>query len=144
MLLILAAAAASAASPVYSAEIAHASAAYQASYHAESVVRVHEVEPRFATRPATPLCRWQAELIVNRAVSADGRPLAAVAKSIHRFAPLSGTHAGSCDAARGRIDADVARYSRDRSAEATSVAQRDRAVLLQELDGIHALSVKGG
>ncbi|HEX7875030.1 MAG TPA: hypothetical protein VF489_00445 [Sphingobium sp.] len=146
MFLILASAAAamSAATPVHSAQIPHAANAYQASYETESTVRLNEVEPRFASRPATPVCRWQAELVLNRAVSAEGRPVAAVGKSIHRFAPLSGSHAGSCDAARSQINAEVARYSRARAAESMAVAQQDRAVLLQELDGIHALSVKGG
>ncbi|HEX7743597.1 MAG TPA: hypothetical protein VF442_14370 [Sphingobium sp.] len=146
MFLILASAVAamSAATPIHSAEIAHSSSTYQASYATESTVRLHEVEPRFATRATTPVCRWQVDLVVNRAVSAEGRAIAAVGKSIHRFAPLSGSHAGSCDAARSQINAEVVRYSRALAAKSTAVAQQDRAVLLQELDGIHALSVKGG
>ena len=146
MFLLLASAVAglSAATPVHSAEITHRANAYEARYQTESTVRVRDVEPRFANRPATPVCRWQAELVVNRAVAAQGRPVAAVGKSIHRFAPLSGSHAGSCTAARSQIDAEVARYSRARSAEALAAAQQDRAVLIGELDGIHALSVKGG
>lgn len=143
-ILATAAAALSAATPIHSADISHASNAYQANYRTESSLRVQQVEPRFATRAATPVCRWQAELVVNRAVATQGRPLAAVAKPIHRFAPLSGSHAGSCDAARSQIEAEIARYSRARSTEAAAVAQQDRAVLLQELDGINALSVKGG
>lgn len=146
MFLILASAAAalSAATPVHSADISHASNAYQARYQAESTIRFHEVEPRFANRQATPVCRWQAELVVNRTVAAQGRPVAAIGKAIHRFAPLSGSHAGTCTAARSQIDAEVARYSRARSAEALAAAQQDRAVLIGELDGIHALTVKGG
>jgi hypothetical protein len=145
MLLIIASAAAlSATAPLYSAEISHASNAYQASYETVSTVRFQQVEPRFANRPATPVCRWQAELVVNRGVTAQGRPLAAVAKPIHRFAPIAGSHAGSCQAARSQVNAEIARYSRARSAEALTVAQQDRTVLLNVLDGINGLFVKGG
>ena len=130
--------------PIHSADVSHASKTYHASYQTESTVRFQQVEPRFAVRAATPVCRWQAELVVNRAVSVEGQPLAAVAKPIHRFAPLSGSHAGSCGAVRGQIDAEVARYARTRSAEAEATARQDGTVLRQELDGIRVLSVKGG
>lgn len=146
MFLILAssAAAMAAATPIHSADITHASNAYTASYRTESAIHVQQVEPRFANRPSVPVCRWKAELVLNRAVAAQGRPVAAVAKPIHRFAPLSGSHAGSCTAARGQIEAEIARYTAAQSAHAMAVAQQDRAVLVNELDGIHALSVKGG
>lgn len=145
MILILAssAAALAAATPIHSAEITHASNAYTASYQTASTVHVREVESRFANRPSVPVCRWQAELVVNREVAAQGRRIAAVAKPIHRFAPLSGSHAGSCTAARSQIDAEVARYSAVQSVQATTIARQDRAVLVNELDGIHALSRKG-
>ncbi|WP_313805444.1 hypothetical protein [Sphingobium sp.] len=137
------AAALAVATPIHSAEITHASNAYTASYQTESTVRFREVESRFANRPSVPVCRWQAELVVNRDVAAQGRTLAAVAKPIHRFAPISGSHAGGCSAARGQIEGEVARHNAVRKAEAVGVARRDRAVLVNELDGIHALSVKG-
>ena len=143
-LIIASAAALSATAPVHNAEISHAANAYQASYETASTVRFQQVEPRFASRPTTPVCRWQAELVVNRGVMAQGRSIAAIAKPIHRFAPIAGTHAGSCDAARSQVSAEIARYSEARSAEALTVAQQDRAALLSELDGIHSLSVKGG
>lgn len=146
MLLIIAAtsAALSATTPVHSVDISHASRAYRAQYQTESTVRFRQVEPRFGNRPAVPVCRWQAELVLNRAVAAQGQAVAAVAKPIHRFAPLAGSHAGSCNAARSQISAEVARYSQARAAEAAIVAQQDRAVLVNELDGMHAPSVKGG
>jgi len=145
MFLILAssAAALAVATPIHSAEISHASNAYMASYRTESTVHLRQVESRFANRPSVPVCRWQADLVVNRDVASQGRPLAAVAKPIHRFAPLSGSHAGGCAAARSQIEAEVARYSSARAMEAALVARQDRAVLVNELDGIHALSVKG-
>jgi hypothetical protein len=46
-----------------------------------------------ALSAATPVYHWQAQLVVNRAVSAEGRPLAAADKSIHCFSPLSGSNA---------------------------------------------------
>jgi hypothetical protein len=144
MFLILATSAAlSATTPIHSADIAHASSVYTASYSTQSTVHLLEVEPRFANRPSVPVCRWQAELVVNREVAAQGRRIAAVAKPIHRFAPLSGSHAGSCTAARSQIEAEVARYSAVQSVQATTIARQDRAVLVNELDGIHALSGKG-
>lgn len=144
MFLILATSAALAATtPIHSADIAHASSVYTASYSTESTVRFREVEQRFANRPSVPVCRWQAELVVNRDVAAQGRPLAAVAKPIHRFVPLSGSHAGNCTAARSQINAQVARYSAAQAGHAATVAQQDRAVLVNELDGIRALHAKG-
>lgn len=77
-------------------------------------------------------------------MSAGGFPVAAIARPIHRFAPLPGSHVGSCTAAWDEIQAEIARYSTARWAQAVAVAQQDRAVLVNELDGIHALSVKGG
>lgn len=146
MLLTLAASAAvlAAATPVHSAEITHASSAYTASYETASAVHLRQVESRFANRASVPVCRWQAELVVNRDVAAQGRSIAAVAKPIHRFAPLSGSHAGSCAAARSQIEAEVARYSAAQSDRAMAAARQDRDVLVGELDGIRALSVKGG
>lgn len=145
MFLILAssAAALAAATPIHSVEIAHASNAYRASYETESTVRFREVESRFANRSSVPVCRWQAELVVNRDVAAQGRAVAAIAKPIHRFAPLSGSHAGSCTAARSQIEAEVARRNGARLPEAVAVARQDRAVLVNELDGLYALPVKG-
>ncbi|MCI4590121.1 hypothetical protein MOK15_08435 [Sphingobium sp. BYY-5] len=137
------AAMAAAVTPVHSAEISHGARVYTASYHAQPAVSLREVEPRFANRGAIPVCRWQADLTVNRAVAAQGHAVPAFGKAIHRFAPLSGSYAGSCTAARSQIDAEVARYSKAKSAEAVAVAQQDRAVLMNELDGVRTLTMQG-
>lgn len=134
-------AALAAATPVHSAQISHGAQAYVASYHAQPAISLREVEPRFANRGAIPVCRWQADLTVNRAVAAQGQAVAAFGKTIHRFAPLSGSYAGSCAAARSQIDAQVARYAKAKAAEAVAVAEQDRAVLVNELDGVRALTV---
>lgn len=143
-ILAAASAALSSTTPVHSLHISHASSDYRAQYRTESTIHLRQVEPRFGNRPAMPVCRWQAELVLNRTVDARGQPIAVAAKPIHRFTPLSGSYAGPCSAARSQIGAEVARYSQARAAEAASVAQQDRAVLVNDLDGIHALSVKGG
>ncbi|QGP77894.1 hypothetical protein [Sphingobium sp. CAP-1] len=134
---------AAAMSPVHSTEISHGAQAYSASYHAQPSISLRQVEPRFANRNAVPVCRWQADVTVNRAVVAQGRAVPAFGKAIHRFAPLSGSYAGSCAAARSQIDAQVARYTQSRAAEAVAVAEQDRAVLVNELDGVRALTVQG-
>lgn len=150
MFLILAssvAALAAAPSTIHSTDISHGAQAYTASYHAQPAISLREVEPRFANRGAIPVCRWQADVTVNRAVAAQGQAIPAFGKAIHRFTPLSGSYAGTCTAARSQIDAQVARYAATRSAEAVAVAQQDRAVLVDELDGVRALTkgaVKGG
>ena len=141
--IIASAALMSVATPVHNADISHASTAYRASYETVSTVYFRQVEPRFANRPATPVCRWQAELGVNRTVTAEGRAVAAMGKAIHRFAPLSGSYAGTCASARGQVDAEVGRYSQARSAAAVAAAQQDSAVMPAELDGLRSLSVKG-
>ncbi|MDI1295310.1 MAG: hypothetical protein PSY12_05410 [bacterium] len=145
MFLIIAssvAALAAAATPVHSAQVAHGATAYTANYHAQSKVTVREIEPRFANRNAVPVCRWQAELVVNRAVEAQGRAVPAFGKSVHRFAPMSGTYAGTCAGARSEIASEIARYSRAKASEATAIAQQDRAVLVSEMESVHA--VQGG
>lgn len=134
---------AAAVTPVHSTEISHGAQAYSASYHAQPSISLREVEPRFANRNAVPVCRWQADLTVNRAVAAQGRAVPAFGKAIHRFTPVSGSYAGSCDAARSQINAEVARYTQAKAAEAVAVAQQDRAVLVNELDGVRALTVQG-
>lgn len=148
-LILLSSVAALAAAPstIHSAAISHGAQAYTASYHAQPAISLREVEPRFANRGAIPVCRWQADVTVNRAVAAQGQAIPAFGKAIHRFAPMSGSYAGTCAAARHQIDAQVARHVADRSAEAVAVAQQDRAVLMNELDGVRALTkgaVKGG
>lgn len=143
-ILATAATALSAATPLHSADIDHASSAYRAEYQAESTIHFRQVETRFANRPSVPVCRWQAELVVNRAVAAQGRAIAAFAKPIHRFAPLAGSHAGTCEAARSQIEGKVARHLKARTVEATTVARQDHAVLVNELDGVHALTAMGG
>jgi hypothetical protein len=149
MLPILASVAALAASstpiptPIHSAELTHGAQAYTASYHTASSVRFTQVEPRFGNRNAIPVCRWQADVRVDRAVAAQGQSVPAFGKAVHRFAPLSGSYAGTCAAARSQVDAEVARYASARNAEAVSVAQQDRAVLVNELDSVRALTVKG-
>lgn len=130
--------------PVHSADINHASTAYRTSYETVSTVHVQQVEPRFASRPTTPVCRWQAELGVNRSVTAEGNAIAAMGKAIHRFAPLSGSYAGNCASARSQIDAEIGRYAQARAGEALAAAQGDSAVVQGELDGLRSLSVKGG
>ncbi|WP_298395376.1 hypothetical protein [Sphingobium sp.] len=131
------------AAPVHSAEISHGAQAYSASYHAQPSISLREVEPRFANRNAVPVCRWQADLTVNRGVAAQGRAVPAFGKAIHRFTPVSGSYAGSCAAARSQINAEVARYAQAKAAEAVAVAQQDRAVLVDELDSVRALTIQG-
>ncbi|HUD91538.1 hypothetical protein [Sphingobium sp.] len=137
------AALAAAATPVHSAEISHGAQAYTASYHAQPAVSLREVEPRFANRNAVPVCRWQADLTVSRVVAAQGQAVPAFGKAIHRFAPLSGSYAGSCAAARSQIDAQVARYARAKATESVAIAKQDRAVLVDEMDSVRALTVQG-
>lgn len=136
-------AALAAANPVHSTAISHGANSYRATYHAASAIRFQQLEPRFANRASAPVCRWQADLSLNRAVAVEGRQIAALGKAIHSFAPLQGSHAGPCAAARNQISSEVARYSQNRSAEAASIAQRDQAVIINELNGIRSLSVKG-
>jgi hypothetical protein len=133
-----------AATPVHNAEISHGARAYTASYDAQPSLTLRQVEPRFANRAAVPACRWQADLTVNRAVATDGRTVSAFGKAIHRFAPLSGSYAGSCATARSQIDAQVARHMQAMAAEASAIARQDRATLVRELDGVRELTVQGG
>jgi hypothetical protein len=134
-----------AAAPVHQTQIARASSTYDASYRTESTLHLTDVAARPAMRQINGTCRWQAELVVNRAVQAqDGRPVAAVGKAIHRFQPISGTYAGRCQDIRGSIAAEVARYSSANQTQAVAVARQDHAVLTAELDSIHAMTAKGG
>lgn len=130
--------------PVHSAGISHGAQAYTTRYHAQPSISLHQVESRFANRNAVPVCRWQADVTVNRAVEAQGRPVVSLSKSVHRFAPLSGSHAGGCEAARSQIEAEVARYAQAKVADAQAVAVRDSAALPAELDSLRELNVQGG
>lgn len=140
----VAALAAASSTPVHSADISHGAQAYSTRYHAQPSISLRQVEPRFANRNAVPVCRWQADLTVNRAVEAQGRSVAALSKSVHRFTPLSGSHAGGCEAARSQIQAEVARYTQAKAADAQAVAVRDSAALPAELDSLRELNVQGG
>ncbi|MEJ7934123.1 hypothetical protein WG907_07640 [Sphingobium sp. AN558] len=130
--------------PVHNARIDHASTAYTAAYQTQSTLHLEQVNAVHPMREAQPRCRWKADLVVHRAVQGQGASLAALSKPIHNFAPLAGTYAGGCASARPQIEAAIARHSQARAAEAAAIAQQDRTVLVGELDGIHALTVKGG
>ena len=142
--IIVSAAALTLTAPVHSVDISHAATRYRASYETISTVHFQQVEPRFATRSATPVCRWQADVGVARTVNSEGRAVSALGKAIHRFTPLSGSYAGACASARSQIDAEMDRYARANAAEALMVAQQDSATVSGELQALHSLSVKGG
>lgn len=130
--------------PVHSARIDHASNAYTADYQTRSTLHLDQVNAAHPMREALPRCRWQADLVVHRAVEGRGASVAALSKPIHHFAPLADTYAGSCASARPRIEAAIARHAQARVHEAVAVARQDGNVLAGELDSIHALTVKGG
>lgn len=134
-----------ASAPLHQAELTHADGTYNATYRTQSIVHVREIAPVALMRQVNALCRWQADLVVNRAVgTTTGAPVAAMGKAIHRFAPVGGAEAGRCQDVRGRIDAQIARRLQAVQGEAVAVAQRDRAVLASELDGLRALYSQGG
>jgi hypothetical protein len=144
MLMILASSVALAVSaPVHSAEIAHPSRPYTATYHAQPTVHLEQVDPVPAMRQTHATCRWQAQLVINRAVASNGAPVPAIGKAIHSFRPLSGTYVGRCQDVEGRVAKDVARYSAAKALEAAQVAKADQAVLSAELDSLHALTTRG-
>ena len=137
--LIASAAMLSSVTPLHQGDVTHGANSYQTTYETAATVTMQQVEPRFATRAAIPVCRWQAELVVNRSVAKGSGKVAALSKPIHRIAPLSGSHAGSCTAARSQIEAQVSRHEQAASVSALTAARQDRSVLAAELDGLRAL-----
>lgn len=133
------------AQPFHQTAIEHRVLPVSASYSLDSQTSTREVAPIPANRAGQPACRWKANVVVNRAVNtANNSAVAALAKPIHQFAPLSGYEIGTCQAAEKRIAAAVARQSGKLATHATAVAQRDQSALIAELDGVAALNgVKG-
>ncbi|HEX7784179.1 MAG TPA: hypothetical protein VF509_15350 [Sphingobium sp.] len=134
------------AQPFHQTAVEHRVLPVSASYSLDSQTSTREVAPIPANRAGQSACRWKANVVVNRAVhTADKTAVAALAKPIHQFAPLSGYEIGTCQAAEKRIAAAVARESGRLASDATAVAQRDQGALMAELDGVAALSqAKGG
>ncbi|MGV3770663.1 MAG: hypothetical protein ACO1NM_11590 [Sphingobium phenoxybenzoativorans] len=134
------------AQPVHQAAVQHNVLPVNASYSLDSQTSTREIAAIPASRAGQSACRWKANVVVNRAVhTADSTAVAALAKPIHQFAPLSGYEIGTCQAAEKRIAAAVARQSDKLASQATAVAQRDQSALVAELDGVAALNrAKGG
>jgi hypothetical protein len=144
MLMLLASSVALAASaPVHSAEITHPARAYSATWAAQPVVHFRQVNPLAAMRQVHPMCRWSAQLTVNRAVASNGAAVPAMDKAVHSFRPVSGVQVGRCEDQQRAIAAEVARYSDALSGEAADVARRDHGALRAELDSFHALAPRG-
>jgi len=134
------------AQPFHQTAVDHRVLPVSASYSLDSQTSTREVNPIPANRAGQSACRWKANVVVNRAVhTPDKTAVAALAKPIHQFTPLSGYEIGTCQAAEKRIAAAVARKSDKLAPHATAAAQRDQSALMAELDGVAALSqAKGG
>lgn len=134
-----------AAAPVHQAQVQHNGAALEAVYTTQSNLTVKQIAARPVTRQANALCRWHADIVLNRSVeNANGQAVAAMGKAVHRFAPISGTEVGHCQDVRDRIEADIARRTKASQAHAMQMAQEDHAGLRTELEGLHATLSKGG
>jgi hypothetical protein len=104
-----------------------------------------DIDARPVTRQANALCRWQASMVLTRAVAGqDGRAVPAMGKAVHSFAPISGTEVGKCKDVRDRIDRQVARHGSAAQAQAIAIARQDHGALAAEMDSMHATTSKGG
>ncbi len=131
--------------PIHQAPVVHANGAVDAVYATQSSIRLKDIDARPVTRQANALCRWQASMVLTRAVAGqDGRAMPAMGKAVHSFAPIGGTEVGKCKDVRGRIDKQVARHGSATQAQAVMIARQDHGALAAEMDGFHALMSKGG
>lgn len=142
--LSLAGVASSGSAPVHRTDIPHQRMPVSATYSTVADINTREVHPHPTMRAGLPVCRWQASLVVKRDVQApDGRAVTALAKPVHSFRPLSGVEMGRCETVIGRVQARVAAASQRLAPLAAATAERDRAALLSEIDGI-AIATSAG
>jgi hypothetical protein len=132
---------------VHRADISHTTltAPVSATYRHSLDIQSKDVTTRLPTKQDVQQCLWKAEVVLDRDVhDSQGRAVTALARPIHRSAPVSGVEFGSCDAAKDRIASSAARKAEAASGQAVAVAQGDHPALLSEIDGMATMFSKQG
>lgn len=134
--LFVLAAAAAAPAATHSVQIDHGGTPVQATYSARAEFRTKTVGAKTPNRMDAQRCQWTATIVVDRALS-HGPALTRTVSSDKEF---SGSEHGACTANRKAGERNIAQHEGKIRDHLITVAERDRAPLLAELDAVRNLA----
>ena len=117
----------------------HKGATVQAVYDARVATRMKTVGVATGARMSSQSCRWQANVTVDRRLTAAGG--GELVKTVATDKRISGQRPGSCRQIGSSIEADIAARSDEVRDHVRQVAERDRPALLADVDAARALAM---
>ena len=125
-----------AAAATHSVQIDHGGTPVKATYSARVDISTKTVGARTPNRMDMQRCQWTATVIVDRALD-HGPALARTVSSDKRF---SGSEHGACTPGRQSGERNLAQHESAIREHLMTVAERDRAPLVAELDAVRNLA----
>lgn len=125
-----------AAAATHSVQIDHAGTAVKATYSARVDISAKTIGAKTPNRMDMQRCQWTATVIVDR--SLDHGP--ALARTVSDDKRFSGSEHGACTPDRKSGERNLAQHEAAIRDHLVSVAERDRATLVAELDAVRNLA----
>ncbi len=125
-----------AAAATHSVQIDHGGTPVRATYSARVDISTKTVGAKTPNRIDMQRCQWTATVIVDRALD-HGPALARTVSSDKRF---SGSEHGACTPGRQSGERNLAQHESAIREHLMTVAERDRAPLVAELDAVRNLA----
>ncbi len=125
-----------AAAATHSVQIDHGGTPVRATYSARVDITTKTVGAKTPNRIDMQRCQWTATVIVDRALD-HGPALARTVSSDKRF---SGSEHGACTPGRQSGERNLAQHESAIREHLMTVAERDRAPLVAELDAVRNLA----
>ena len=125
-----------AAAATHSVQIDHRGTPVQANYSARVDVSTKTVGAKTPNRMNMQRCQWTATVVVDRALSHSP----ALARTVSADKRISGSEHGACTPGRNSGERNIAQHGAAIREHLVTVAERDRAPLLAELDAIRNLA----
>lgn len=139
MLILTLLVAAAGAVDTHAVTVEHAGAPVELRYQATTSIEHRQVGSAVAPgKPSTMRCLWNATVAVDRHADRGGVSLPALSRRISSAEQLEGSRPGSCMQVRAAVAREVAARAAPIRRHLVEVAERDRAVVLAELEGVTA------
>lgn len=104
------------------------------TYRATMQLKTRPIGMSPPTRPSTARCTWVATVVVERQMLRDGQPAPGLSRVVSSDLELKGNRPGGCTGAGKAIARDIAARDEQVRAHVLAVAERDRSILLAELE----------
>ena len=104
------------------------------TYRATMELKTRPIGMSPPTRPSTARCVWTAAVVVERQMLRNGQPVPGLNRIVSKDLELKGNRPGGCIGADKAIARDIAARDEQVRAHVLAVAERDRSILLAELE----------